>query len=88
MAEAFRKLMAWASFFIGATGMGFLMLGVMMAVTGIGRNPLLASGIGLVMLLTASLISGKAFPRCPRCGSDLIEDGRCQVCDYDLRRER
>lgn len=80
------KVLGWIALVIGGIGMGFLLLSLMMLATGVGKNPYLAGMIGLALLAAGVFISSKVTPKCPRCGSTLISNGVCQVCDYKIKR--
>ncbi len=82
MASKTKSVLEWISFFMGATGMGFLLTSMFMPIFRIGRNPLLASFLGIVLIVLATILMEFVAEKCPRCGSRLVENGRCLVCDY------
>jgi len=82
MTSRIKKALEWMSFFMGATGMGFLLTSAFMTVFHIGRNPLTALAIGIILIGLAMIIIEVVTEKCPRCGSHLVENGRCLVCDY------
>ena len=81
-----KKALEWMSFFMGATGMGFLLTSAFMTIFHIGRNPLTALAIGIILIGLAMIIIEVVTEKCPRCGSRLIENGKCLVCDYTYKR--
>ena len=84
-----RRLFFWLLYAIAALGTGLSLAGFLAALMGIGRRPWLLILIGLGLLAAADIIAYKTLPRCPRCGSRLIdEDGRCQICDYKPENQR
>ena len=84
MNESIRRILEWLNYALIVMGMGFTLLSFWMTIFKVGKNPLAALAIGLGFFAAAYLVQKLAYKTCPRCGSTLIEDGRCQVCDYDL----
>jgi len=82
MRPRIKKALEWTSFFMGATGMGFLLTSAFMAIFHIGRNPFSALSIGIILIGLAITVMEVVTEKCPRCGSRLVENGRCLVCDY------
>jgi len=82
MTPKVKKALEWISFFMGATGMGFLLTSAFMAIFHIGRNPLTALPIGITLIGLAMIVIEVVTEKCPRCGSHLVENGKCLVCDY------
>ena len=80
-----KKALEWMSFFMGATGMGFLLTSAFMTIFHIGRNPLTAFSIGIILIGLAMIVMEVVTEKCPRCGSRLVENGRCLVCDYTYK---
>ena len=80
-----KKALEWVSFFMGATGMGFLLTSAIMTIFHIGRNPLTALAIGIILIGLAMIVMEVVTEKCPRCGSRLVENGRCLVCDYTYK---
>jgi len=76
------RILEGIALIIGFAGVTFLLLSLMMLVTGVGRNPYLVGLIGLALLAIGGFISSRITPKCPRCGSRLMDGGACQVCDY------
>ena len=85
MTSKIKKALEWTSFFMGATGMGFLLTSAFMAIFHIGRNPLTALAIGIILIGLAIIVMEVVTEKCPRCGSRLVENGRCLVCDYTYK---
>jgi hypothetical protein len=75
----------WNSIWFVLQGLGtaFLLAGAMMFAFRVGRSPLLAMMIGLGILALSNLVERK-LPKCPRCGSLIVENGRCGVCDQKV----
>jgi len=88
MGGAVRKILEWLNYALIVMGIGFTLLSFWMTILRVGRNPLAALAIGAGFFAAAYLVQKLAYKTCPRCGSILIEGGRCQVCDYELSRER
>ncbi|RLE63166.1 MAG: hypothetical protein DRJ38_08210 [Thermoprotei archaeon] len=88
MNEIVRKILELLNYAMTVMGISFTMLSIWMTIFKIGRNPLTALAIGMAFFAGAYVIQKLAYKTCPRCGSILIENGRCQVCDYELSRER
>ena len=82
MRARIKKALEWTSFFMGATGMGFLLTSAFMAIFHIGRNPLTALAIGVTLMGLAVIVMEVVTEKCPRCGSRLVENGKCLICDY------
>ena len=82
MTSRIKKALEWMSFFMGATGMGFLLTSVFMTIFHIGRNPLTALAIGIILIGLAVIVMEVVTEKCPRCGSRLVENGKCLICDY------
>ena len=82
MTPKVKKALEWMSFFMGATGMGFLLTSAFMAIFHIGRNPLTAFSIGIILIGLAMIVMEVVTEKCPRCGSRLVENGKCLICDY------
>lgn len=84
MNRILREIVFWILYTITATGVGFLLAGVLMALTGIGQRPWLATLIGLALLALVNILADRMLHKCPQCGSHLLDEtGRCQVCDYN-----
>ena len=88
MNESVRRILEWLDYALIALGIAFTLLSFWMTVLEVGRSPLAALVIGLGFFAAAYLVQKLAYKTCPRCGSTLIEGGRCQVCDYELDQER
>ena len=88
MTSKIKKALEWMSFFMGATGMGFLLTSAFMAIFHIGKNPLTAFSIGIILKGLAVIVMEVVTEKCPRCGSRLVENGRCLVCDYIYKGAR
>ncbi|MCC6023488.1 MAG: hypothetical protein LM600_02175 [Thaumarchaeota archaeon] len=80
------KIWAALCFVLSGIGVAFIITGILMYIFRVGRNPLLAIliGIGFNVL---SYLTARKLPRCPRCGSTIIIDGKCGVCDYKLNKD-
>jgi len=85
MISKIKKALEWVSFFMGATGMGFLLTSAIMTIFHIGRSPLTALAIGIILIGLAVIVMEVVTEKCPRCGSRLVENGRCLVCDYTYK---
>ena len=80
------KLWKTVWFVIHGLGVGFILAGIMMFSFKVGRSPMLVITIGVGLLALSHIVERK-LPRCPRCGSTMIKDGRCGVCDYELDQD-
>ena len=87
MNETIRKIVEWVSYALIVMGIAFTLTSFGMMVLKIGRSPLTALAIGAGFFAAAYLAQKLAYKTCPRCGSILVEGGRCQVCDYKLSRK-
>jgi len=87
MGGAVRKILEWLNYALIVMGIGFTLLSFWMTILRVGRNPLAALAIGAGFFAAAYLVQKLAYKTCPRCGSTLIEGGRCQVCDSELDQE-
>jgi len=87
MNETIRKIVEWVSYALIVMGIAFTLTSFGMMVLKIGRSPLTALAIGAGFFAAAYLAQKLAYKTCPRCGSILVEGGRCQVCDYELGRK-
>jgi len=56
-----------------------------MTIFHIGRNPLTAFSIGIILIGLAMIVMEVVTEKCPRCGSRLVENDRCLVCDYTYK---
>jgi hypothetical protein len=66
--------------------MAFIITGILMYIFKVGRTPLLAILIG-IGFNALSYLAARKLPRCPRCGSTTIIEGRCEVCNYKLNKD-
>jgi hypothetical protein len=75
----------WNSVWFVLQGLGtaFILAGIMMFSFRVGRSPMLTILVGLGILALSNLVERK-LPRCPRCGSLIIKNGRCGVCDQKI----
>jgi len=72
------KIWAALCFILTGIGMAFIITGILMCIFKVGRNPLLAILIG-IGFNAPSYLAARKLPRCPRCGSTIIIEGRCEV---------
>ena len=87
MKKLIRRISEWVSYALIVMGIAFTLTSFGMMVLNIGKNPLAALAIGAGFFAVAYLAQKLAYKTCPRCGSILVEGGRCQVCDYKLDRK-
>jgi len=87
MKKLIRRISEWVSYALIVMGIAFTLTSFGMMVLNIGKNPLAALAIGAGFFAAAYLAQKLAYKTCPRCGSILVEGGRCQVCDYELDRK-
>ena len=80
------KILATLCFVLSGIGVAFIITGILMYISRVDRNPLLAILIG-IGFNALSYLAARKLPRCPRCGSTIIIDGRCEVCDFTSVRE-